>query len=170
MQPGIWVLKTFVHSPSSQNLGAVLPEKKTVKTGSDLPTAKQNPKGKLSWERTAPGGVPCKTLPHLTKTSTPTRTNREHWQDRQAGLTMEAPCVWFESFRSNSWVQTWCIPLLHSFPCSPKSVTHQHHSYSKKENRFFSSFIYACLVLDQVILQLLICLPLSLPTLFLLNV
>lgn len=165
IQPGIWVLKTFVHSSSSQNSSAVLPEKKIVKTGSDPPIAKQNPKEKLSWERAAPGGVPCKTLPHITKTSTPSRTNREHWHDRQAGLIMDAPCVWPESFQSNGCVQTRCIPWLHSFPCSHRSITHQHHSYSKKENRFFPGFIYACLVLDQVILQLLICLPLSLPTL-----
>lgn len=72
------MLKTFVNSSSSQSLSAALPEKKIVKTGSDPPIAKQNPMGKLSWERTAPGGVPCKTLPYLTKTSPPTRTNREH--------------------------------------------------------------------------------------------
>lgn len=70
------MLKTFVRSSSSQNLSAVLPEKKIVLTGSDPPIAKQNSMGKLSWERTAPGGVPCKTLPHVTKMSTPARTNR----------------------------------------------------------------------------------------------
>lgn len=74
------MLKTFMNSSSSQNLSAALPEKKIVKTGSDPPIAKQNPMGKLSWERTALGWgeIPCKALPHLTKTSTPDRTNREH--------------------------------------------------------------------------------------------
>lgn len=37
------MLKTFVHSSSNQRLSAVLPEKKIVKIGSDLPIAKQNP-------------------------------------------------------------------------------------------------------------------------------
>lgn len=52
------MLKTFVCSSSNWNLSAVLPEKKIVRIGSNSHIAKQNPMGRLCWEKTALRGVP----------------------------------------------------------------------------------------------------------------
>lgn len=94
------MLNTLVHSFSNQHLNAVFPEKKIVKIGSDPPIAKQNPMGRSSGEKKAPGGVPCKNC--LIAPRRPLQPGQTGNTKHRPSLLTDAPCVSFVKFRSNS--------------------------------------------------------------------
>lgn len=126
-------------SSSNQCLSAVLPENKIVKIGSDPPTAKQNPTGRLSWEKKASRQVPCKNC--LIPPRCPLQPGQTRNTDSRVCLQRHPLSDLWTSEMTAAW-WAWCNPPLHSLPCSRGDITHHHHSYGKKEKRFFFSWFY----------------------------
>lgn len=156
IQLGVWVLKTFVRCSSNRHSSAAFPEKKTVKTGSDPPSAEQNPPGRISWEKKAPWGIPCKN-----RLISPRGQLQKGWTG-DTGSRSQTHCGAHSptsAVIAKWWM--WGVPLLcHSPPAMGTSRTTAIPMVKRKRD-FFSAVIYTHLALDWGILQHLIRLPLS---------
>lgn len=160
IQLGVWLLKTFVRCSSNRHSSAALPEKKTLKTGSDPPRAEQNPPGRVSWEKKAPWGIPCKNC-----LISPRGQLQKGWAGDTGSRSSVLPDTLrgsLTNFGSDSEVMDVRCPTALPFTPGHGNITHHCHPYGEKEKRFFfSAIIYTHLALDWGILQHLIRLPLS---------